>query len=175
MSVKAIGIDKIEYGTVGDGVPAESFTALTDAIVEDSVKFNYSEPTITPLRQETSKHPFTNVLTQEEVESAEFSLYAPAAATLELLMGGTTTSDKWEEATSIPNIFKTWKFSTPTSEDVEHVEHTIVNGRVFARFGNAPSKKGSETLYVKILKEAAITAAGVENTAYIREIVDDTP
>jgi len=175
MSVKAIGIDKIEYGTVGDGVPPVSFTEIPDAIVEDSVVFNNSDPTITPLQQETSRHPFTNILTKDEADSVEFSLYAPVAATLGILMGGTVTSDKWEEATTIPDIFKTWKFSTPTNENVKHVEYTIVNGRTFARFSQAPAKKKSEIVLVKILKEAAITAAGVEKTAFIREIVDDTP
>jgi len=175
MSVKAIGIDKIEYGTVGDGVPATSFTEIPDAIVEDSVIFNFKDPTETRLNQETSKNPFHTILTMDDLDSIEFALYAPAAATLGILMGGTVTSDKWEEGTTIPEIYKTWKFSTPTSEDVEHVEYTIVNGKTFARFAESPGKKKAETVLVKVYKEAAITAAGVENTAFIREIVDDTP
>jgi len=175
MSVKAIKIDKIEYGTYGDGVIPTSWTELTDAIVEDSVVFNFSDPTETPLKQETSKNPFHIVLTKEDPDSIEFALYAPSAATLGVLMGGTVSTDAWSEATTIPEIYKSWKISTEESEDVEHVEYTILNGKTYARFDQSPGKKKAETVLVKVIKEAAITALGVENPGFTRNIIDDTP
>jgi len=171
MSIKAIGIDKIEYGTYGDGVPPTSWTELTDVIVEDSVILNFPEPSETVLKSETSKHPFHTIREQSDTpDSIEFQLYAPAAATLELLMGGTATGDKWEEPTEIPEINKSWKITTKTNADSKYVEYTIVNGSVFARFSTAPGKRVNEIVLVKINKEAAITSGGTENTAFIREI-----
>lgn len=167
---KAIGIDKIEYGTVGDGVPASVFTELAESIVEDSVGFNFVDPTETNLMKEDSDIPYHTLTSKDAPESIEFSVYAPSAANLLILMGGTTTAGKWEAPPAIPEINKTWKITTP-SIGGEVVEYTIVNGKTLAHFDKAPGKKASETVIVRVILQAAITAAGAENTPYIREIV----
>lgn len=166
---KAIGIDKIEYGTVGDGVPATSFTEITDPIAEGSVVFNFSEPTDTKINSETSDTPVHVITTKDDVDYIEFALLTPEAATIGALGGGTVTSDKWEEATTIPEVTKTIKITTSTV-DAEYIEHTIVNAKVICRWGQSPGKKQMETLIVRCYKQAAVTALGVTNTPYIREI-----
>jgi len=168
--MKAIGIEKIEYGTVGDGVPAVSFTELAESIVEGSLGFNNSEPSDENMMTETSDTPYHTITTKDDPDYVEFSLYAPSAANLLVLMGGAVSSGEWSAPTTIPEINKTWKFTTSTING-EYVEHLIVNGKTVARFGNAPGKKSSETVIVRVYVQEARTAAGVVNTPYKRTVV----
>jgi len=167
---KAIGLNKIEYGTVGDGVPASSFTELAESIVEGSFQFGNSEPSDQNLMTETSDTPYHTVTSKDTPDYVEFALYAPSAANLMVLMGGAVSSGEWSAPTTIPEINKTWKFTTSTV-DGDYVEHLIVNGKTLARFGQAPGKKQSETVIVRVYVQAAITDAGVTNTPYKRTIV----
>lgn len=167
---KAIGINKIEYGTVGDGVPALSFTELAETIVEGSVLLGNNEPADQNMMSETSDTPYHTITTKDSPDYIDFKIYAPSAANLLVLMGGSVSSDEWSEPITIPEINKTWKFTTNTI-DGQYIEHLIVNGKTSARFADAPGKKASETVSVRVYKQAAITAAGVTNTPYKRTIV----
>ena len=169
MASKAIGVSKIEYGTVGDGVPPTSWTEITDAIVEGSVNFNFSEPTETKIGQETSDEAYHVITTKDDADYVEFALLSPEAATLGVLMGGTVATDKWSAATSIAEIVKSVKITTSTIAG-EYIEYTIVNGKINARFDQAPSKKGSETVIVRVYVQAIQTAAGADMPSFIREI-----
>lgn len=166
----AIGISKIEYGDVGDGIPGVTLTEITDPIAEGSVAFSFSEPTETNIMSETSDVPVATILTKEDPEYIEFALITPEAATLAALAGGTATSDKWDAPSSVPEINQTIKITTKT-KDSEAIEYTIVNAKVVSRFNQAPAKKAAEQLLVRCYVQEARTAAGVVNTPFIREIV----
>ena len=168
MSAIALGVDKIEYGTYGDGIPPTTWTELTDPIHRGSVLFNFPEPSEFKIEAEETDDPVYVGNTKDDVDYIEFALISPAAATLETLKGGTTTSDKWEAPTSIPEIVKSVKITTKTIEG-SYWEYTIVNGKVVSRFSQAPGKQQSELLLVRVYVQAAITAAGVKNTPFIRE------
>ncbi|MDA3918749.1 MAG: hypothetical protein PF690_17505 [Deltaproteobacteria bacterium] len=166
----AIGIDKIEYGDVGDGIPGASLAEITDPIAEGSVAFSFSEPTETNIMSETSDVPVVTILTKEDPEYIEFALITPAAATLAALAGGTATTDKWEAPTSVPEINQTVKITTKT-KDAEAIEYTIVNAKIVSRFNQAPAKKAEERLLVRCYIQEARTDLGVVETPFIREIV----
>jgi len=167
----AIGIEKIEYGDVGDGVPGESLAAITDPIAEGSVSFfSFSEPTETNIMSETSDVPVATILTKEDPEYIEFALITPEAATLAALAGGSASSDKWEAPSSVPEINKTIKITTK-AKDSEQIEYTIVNAKIVARFNQAPAKKAEEQLLVRCYVQEARTESGTVNTPFIREIV----
>jgi len=167
---KAIGISKVEYGTVGDGVPAIAFTEIAEAFVEESVVFGFGEPSDTKIPQETKDTAYHTITTKEDPDYIEFKLLTPAAATLVTLMGGSATGEKWEEPPAIPEINLTIKITTKTVGGY-YYEYTIVNGKVVGRLDGAPSKKKAETVNIRVYKEAAITAAGAENTPFTRERV----
>lgn len=166
----AIGIEKIEYGDVGDGIPGASLAAISDPIAEGSVSFSFSEPTETNIMSETSDIPVATILTKEDPEYIEFALITPEAATLAALAGGTATLDKWEAPSSVPEINQTVKITTK-AKDSEQIEYTIVNAKLVSRFNQAPAKKAEEQLLVRCYVQEARTDAGVVNTPFIREIV----
>lgn len=166
----AIGIEKIEYGDVGDGIPGASLAAITDPIAEGSVSFSFSDPTETNIMSETSDTPVHIILTKEDPEFIEFALITPEAATLAALAGGTATLDKWEAPSTVPEISQTIKI-TSKAVGSEQVEYTIVNAKIVAKLNQAPAKKAEEQLLVRCYLQEAKTAAGVVNTPFIREIV----
>lgn len=166
----AIGIEKIEYGDVGDGIPGVSLAAITDPIAEGSVSFSFSEATETNIMSETSDIPVATILTKEDPEYIEFALITPEAATLAALAGGSATGDKWEAPSSVPEVNQTVKITTK-AKDSEQIEYTIVNAKIVARLNQAPAKKAEEQLLVRCYIQEARTAAGVVNTPFIREIV----
>jgi len=169
----AIGIEKIEYGDVGDGVPGATLAAITDPVAEGSVSFSFSEPTETNIMSETSDIPVITILTKEDPEYIEFALITPEAATLAALAGGVAAGDKWSAPSSVPEINQTVKI-TSKAKDSEQIEYTIVNAKIVSRFNQAPAKKAEEQLLVRCYIQEAKTDAGVVNTPFIREIVAAT-
>ena len=165
----ALGISKIEYGTVGDGVPATEFTDLGENIAKDSVVFSFADPSEFKIEAEEIDDPVYVANIKEDVDYIEFALISPSAATMELLAGGTTTSDKWEAPSSIPEINKTIKITTKTIE-TKYFEYTIVNGKIVAKLNQSPLKQQEEQLLVRVYIQAAVTSGGVVNTPFIREI-----
>lgn len=170
MSTLALGISKIEYGTYGDGVPATSWTEIAENIAKDSVVFNFSEPSEFKIEAEEIDDPIYTAAIKEDVDYVEFALISPEAAIYELLAGGTTSSDKWSAPGSIPEIVKSIKITTKTV-GTEAIEYTIVHGKIIARISQGPLKQQEEQLLVRVYILAAVTALGVTNTPFIREII----
>jgi hypothetical protein len=169
MADVALGVEKIEYGTYGDGVPPTSWTEISDPIHRGSVVFNFSEPTDFRIEAEESDDPVYVGNVKEDTDYVEFALVSPVAATMETLAGGTTTSDKWEASTAIPEIVKSVKITSKTIGG-NYFEYTIVNGKIVARLSQAPGKQQSDLLLVRVYIQAAITDAGAKNTPFIREM-----
>lgn len=166
----AIGISKIEYGDVGDGIPGASLAAITEPIAEGSVSFSFSEPTETNIMSETSDTPVVTILTKEDPEYIEFAIITPEAATLAALAGGEATGDSWDAPSTVPEINQTVKITTKASAE-EQITYTIVNAKIVSRFNQAPAKKAEEQLLVRCYIQEAKTAAGVVNTPFIRAII----
>jgi hypothetical protein len=166
----ALGISKIEYGDPGDGVPGTTLTEITDNIAEGSVVFSFADPTEYKVMAEETDDPVYVQNHKEDVSYVEFALISPAAATLEDLAGGSTTGDKWEAPYSIPEIIQTVKITTKTVSG-KYFEYTIVNGKLVCKLNQAPLKQQEEQLLVRVYIQAAVTAAGVEKTPFIREII----
>jgi hypothetical protein len=166
----AIGIEKIEYGDVGDGVPGDSLAAITDPIAEGSVSFSFSDPTETNIMSETSDTPVHIILTKEDPEYVEFALITPEAAILADLAGGEASGDKWEAPATVPEISQTIKITSKAVNE-EQIEYTIVNAKIVAKLSQAPAKKAEEQLLVRCYLQEARTESGTVNTPFIREIV----
>ena len=168
MSTIAIGIAKLEYGTVGDGVPAASFTEITDSIAEGTVAFSFSDPTETNIMSETSDTPVHVIITKESPEYIELALISPSAATMALLAGGIAASEKWSAPSAVPEVNKCIKLTTKANGGY-YYEYTIVNSKIVAKLSQSPAKKAEERLLVRCYVQAAITSGGVTNSPFIRE------
>lgn len=166
----ALGIEKVEYGTVGDGVPATVFTQIPDNLAEGTVAFSFSDPTETNIMAEETDVPVETILTKEDPEYIEFALISPVAATLALLGGGTATGEKWEAPSAVPQINKTIKVTTKANGGYQY-EYTIVNAKIVAKLSQAPAKKAEEQYLVRCYVQQAKTSGGVINTPFIRERV----
>lgn len=165
----ALGIDKIEYGTYGDGIPPTTWTEITDPISRDTVVFNFSEPTEFKVEAENLDDPVYVGNVKEDTDYIEFALISPVAATMEVLAGGTATLDKWEAPVSIPEIVKSILITTKTVGG-NYWEYTIVHGKIVSRLSQAPAKQQEDQLLVRVYIQAAITSGGVKNTPFIREM-----
>jgi len=165
----ALGIDKIEYGTYGDGIPPTTWEEITDPIARDTVVFNFSEPTEFKVEAENLDDPVYIGNVKEDTDYIEFALISPTAATMEVLAGGTATTDKWEAPTAIPEIVKSILITTKTVGG-NYWEYTIVHGKVVSRLSQAPAKQQEDQLLVRVYIQAAITSAGQKNTPFIREM-----
>jgi len=165
----AIGIEKIEIGDVGDGVPGiGSYTQLTP-IAKDTLVFNFSDPQETKIEAEDLDDA-VDVSVDKDVDSVEFAVISPSAANLVALMGGTASGDDWDAPSAIPNIYQTVKIYT-RPKDGEQVIYTIVNAKIVAKFSQAPAKGKEERVLVKAYVTSAITSGDVVNTPFKREVV----
>jgi hypothetical protein len=172
MSAIAMGVSAIKYGTVGDGVPATVLTALP-LPTKGSVAFNFSDPKEVKIETEGSIDPLFSFFVKDTTDYIEFSIPSPDNTVVAVLAGGTVDTaggkDIWKEPTSVPDISKTFVIETEVHNG-KKVIYTIVNGRVSAKFSQAPGSDKSDLLMVRVYKQAAITAAGVRNYAFSREV-----
>lgn len=168
-----MGCGSLKYGIYGDGVPATVLTALP-LPTKGSVVFNFSDPKEVKIETEGSVDPYYSTFVKDTTDYIEFSLSSAENAVIAALAGGsvdvTGGKDIWKEPTTVPSINKTFVVETEVHNG-KKVIYTIVNGRVMAKFGQAPGSDKSETLIVRVYKQAAITAAGVRNYAFSREVV----
>lgn len=173
MSAIAMGVSAIKYGTVGDGVPATALTALP-LPTKGSVVFNFSDPKEVKIETEGSVDPLFSHFVKDTTDYIEFSISSPDNAVVAVLAGGTVDvtggKDIWKEPTSVPDISKTIVVETEVHNS-KKVIYTIVNGKIMSKFSQAPGSDKSETLMVRVYKQAAITAAGVKNYAFSREVL----
>lgn len=169
----AMGVSRIAYGTVGDGVPATEFTPLP-LPTKSSVAFNFQDPKEVKIETEGSIDPFYVVLTKDSTDYIEFSIPTPSNDILLAMMGGTLdgTVDKWSEPIELADINKSFQMDTQVRNG-KKVQYTIVNGKVAAKLSQAPGAEQPELLLIRVYKQAAITAAGVKKAAFTREVITD--
>lgn len=167
----AMGVSEIKIGAVGDGVPGASLTALP-LPYKGSVAFNFADPKEVKVETEGSDDPLFVEFIKDTTDYIEFAIPSPANDTVKTLMGGEldTTNDLWKEAVSLPSISQTVQLTTLPKKG-KKVVYTIVNGRISAKFSQAPGAEQSELLLVRVYKQAAISAAGVKGYAFSREVV----
>lgn len=172
----AMGVAAIRIADYGDGVPGTSFTKLP-APAKGAVAFNFSDPKEVNIPIEGTTKPLYVTFVKDGTDYIEFSIPTPSNATIALLMGGnhqkgtsTNPKDAWEEGMGVADINKTFQMETPVRNGSK-VIYTIVNGKIAAKLAEAPRDEQAETLLVRVYKQAAITSAGVEKTAFIREVI----
>lgn len=167
----AMGISRIGYGTVGDGVPASTFSDLP-LPTKSSVAFNFQDPKEVRIDLEGASDPLYVVLTKDSTDYIEFSIPTPANDVLLAMMGGEidATLDKWSEPVEIPDINKSIQMDT-VARNGKKVQYTIVNGKISAKLSQAPGAEQPELLLIRVYKQAAITAAGVKKPAFTREVL----
>lgn len=167
----AMGISSISYGTVGDGVPASSFTPLP-LPTKSSVAFNFQDPKEVRIDLESATDPLYVVLVKDSTDYIEFSIPTPANDVLMAMMGGEidATLDKWSEPVEVPDINKSIQMNT-VPRNGKYVQYTIVNGKISAKLSQAPGAEQPELLLIRVYKQAAITALGVKKPAFTREVL----
>ncbi len=167
----AMGVSRIGYGTVGDGVPATVFTDLP-LPTKSSVAFNFQDPKEVKIELEGSEDPFYVVLVKDSTDYIEFSIPTPSNDIIKAMKGGVLdeTLDKWSDAISTPDINYSFQLDT-VARNGKKVQYTIVNGKVAAKLSQAPGAEQPELLLIRVYKQAAITVAGVAKTAFTREII----
>ncbi|TYK35600.1 hypothetical protein [Bacteroides pyogenes] len=169
----AMGVASISLATYGDGVPGSDFKALPLPF-KGSVAFNFADPKEVKIETEGTDEPLYVSLLKDSTDYIEFAIPTPDNETVKTLKGGTISNgggskDIWEEASSFESINKTVKIETMPHKGAK-VVYTIVNGKIMAKFSQAPGAEQSELLLVRVYKQAAITAAGVVKTAFTREV-----
>lgn len=167
----AIGVSRIAYGTVGDGVPATDYVDLP-LPSKESVVFNFQDPKEVRIDLEGTEDPLYVVLVKDSTDYIEFSIPTPSNDIIKAFKGGDldATLDKWSEAIATPDINKSIQMDT-VPRNGKKVQYTIVNGKIAAKLSQAPSAEKPELLSVRVYKQAAITAAGVAKTAFTREVI----
>ena len=76
----------------------------------------------------------------------------------------------WKKPINVPSISKTFQCETVPKAG-KKVIYTIVNGKVTSKISQAPGSEQAELLLVRVYVQAAITAAGKKQTAFMREVV----
>lgn len=169
----AMGVGMIKVGAVGDGVPGVDLKELP-LPTKGSVAFNFADPKEVKIEVEGSEEPFYVELVKDTTDYVEFSIPTPSNEVLKELAGGEieTTGGKniWKRPLNTPSISKTFQCET-LPKNGKKVIYTIVNGKIASKISQAPGSEQAELLLVRVYIQAAITSAGVKQTAFMREVV----
>lgn len=152
----AMGVGKIKFGTVGDGVPGADLKDYP-LPTKGSVAFNFADPKEVKIEVEGSEEPFYVELVKDTTDYVEFSIPTPSNEVLKELAGGEvdTTGGKniWKKPINTPSISKTFQCET-LPKNGKKVVYTIVNGKIASK-----------------ISQAAVTVDGKRQTAFMREVV----
>ena len=169
----AMGIASWRMGATGDGVAGASLTEMPNP-TRGAVTFNFADPKEVRIDIEGSQQPFFSKFVKDTTDYVELSIPSPDNATIVRAMGGTidTAGDKdvWSESVGVPDISQTVQFETEVNNKTK-VIYTIVNARIVGKLSQAPTAEQPELLMIRCYKQAAISAAGVEGTAFKREVI----
>ena len=99
--VALVGVSTIKFGTCGtNGTMGTTLTAI-GIIVPDSVLLTLEAPDKIDIFVEDFAFPFISIPDPDVVQSFEFSSRDVSPANLVKALGGTTTTTKWTQATSV--------------------------------------------------------------------------
>lgn len=164
----AIGVAYVGYGQPGNGVPAATFTQLSD-IYKGSVAFNFADANQVKIEVEGREDPLAVINRKGDADSIEFSIPSPTAAELAAFCGGKAVGDKWEAPNNFPTINLSFRIDTEDYNG-KYVQYTIVNGSVAAKLSQAPGSEQTDLLLVKVTRQSAVTAEGEMKPSFIREV-----
>ena len=169
----AMGVGSIKFGTVGDGVPGADLKEFP-LPTKGSVAFNFADPKEIKVETEGSDEPLFVEFVKDTTNYIQSSIPTPSNEVLKELAGGDidTTGGKniWKKPINVPSISKTFQCETVPKAG-KKVIYTIVNGKVTSKISQAPGSEQAELLLVRVYVQAAITAAGKKQTAFMREVV----
>lgn len=167
----AIGVSYLGLGTPGDGVPATTFKQQTH-IEQNTLAFNFSEPTIRQFNIEGSSEPWAVIVAAGgEADSIDWVIPSPTNEELVDICGGEIVNGEWKAPTETPDITKSLCIRTNPYQG-KQVQYTYAIGKIFARPNQAPTEENGESYIVRFVKQAAYTANGVKMSPYGRKIMD---
>lgn len=167
----AVDVAYVGLGTPGDGVEATNYHQFP-IINENSVAFNFNEANVKAFKAMGIPDPWAVLIKKGDPDSIEFAIPSPTAEEILACCGGSIDSDgKWQEPIRTPQIKKSLKIQTLPYQG-KYTEYVIVNGLVTARLSQAPQTEDTDLLLVKVTKQAAFTSAGVQKTAFTRQVKD---
>ena len=111
----AMGVGKIKFGTVGDGVPGTDLKEFPLPF-KGSVAFNFADPKEVKIETEGSDEPLYVEFVKDTTDYIEFSIPTPSNEVIKDLAGGEieTTGGKniWNKPLNVPSISKTFQCET---------------------------------------------------------------
>lgn len=164
----AVGVSYVGLAEPGDGVPGTAYTQYP-IIEENSVVLNFNDPTTVNFRAEGMDDPWESYDKAADADSIDYNIPSPTAEELQAYMGGTVTNGKWQAPVDKPVIRKSFKMRSVPYKG-KYTEYEFAYCKVFAKLGQAPGSEQTDLLQVRITKLAAITAAGVQQSPWSREV-----
>lgn len=169
----AMGVGKIKFGTVGDGVPGADLKDFP-LPTKGSVVFNFADPKEVKVETEGSDEPLYVEFVKDTTDYIELSIPTPSNEVLKELAGGEidTADGKniWKKPINVPSISKTFQCET-LPKNGKKVVYTVVNGKITSKISQAPGSEQAELLLVRVYMQAAITASGEKKAAFMREVI----
>lgn len=166
----AVGVSYLGIAEPGDGVPGTEFTQYP-IIEENSVVFNFNDPTTVDFRAEGMDDPWASFDKAGEPDSVEFNIPSPTAEEMLAFCGGSVEENKWIAPASMQNIRRTVKIQT-VPYNGKFTEYVFANCKVSGKVNQAPNSEQTDLLMVRATKLAAITSAGVQMPGWTREVKD---
>ena len=173
----AMGVGKIKFGAVGDGVPGTDLKEFP-LPTKGSVVFNFADPKEVKVETEGSDEPLYVEFVKDTTDYIELSIPTPSNEVLKELAGGEidTADGKniWKKPINVPSISKTFQCET-LPKNGKKVVYTVVNGKITSKISQAPGSEQAELLLVQIgrasCRQAAITASGEKKAAFMLEVI----
>lgn len=167
----AVGVSFVGIADPGDGVPGTVYKQ-SPTIEENSVVFNFNDPTSVDFRAEGMEDPWESFDKAGDADSIDYNIPSPTAEEMKMYMGGDIDANgKWQAPTERPVIRKSFLMKSLPYKG-KYTEYEFANCKVSAKLGQAPGAEQTDLLQVRITKLAAITAAGVKKSPWSREVKD---
>ncbi|TFD92187.1 hypothetical protein E2605_18965 [Dysgonomonas capnocytophagoides] len=164
----AVGVGYAGFAEPGDGVAGTTYDQC-NTIEENSVVFNFNDPTSVDFRAEGMDDPWESFDKAGDADSIDLNIPSPTAEEMKAYMGGTITGGKWEAPVERPVIRKSFKMQSRPYKG-KYTEYIFPYCKVFAKLGQAPGSEQTDLLQIRVTKLTPITAAGVKKSAFSREV-----
>lgn len=164
------GIEKIEFGTPGDGVAGTSLTAFTDFKVSS---MNFKDPKYNSENIPAENKPvYITIGGDAEPSTISGELYNVPLDKLPMIAGGTYKSGAKEyyPPTSAPDIYLTVKVTTVATKG-KKVEITFPYAKVTAWREGVLTEKELVTVHFEAIANIPVSASGTEGNLSITKII----
>lgn len=167
----AVGVSFVGISDPGDGVPGTNYIQAV-TIEENSVVFNFNDPTSVDFRAEGMDDPWESFDKAGDADSIDYNIPSPTAEEMKLYMGGEVDDKgKWQAPVEKPVIRKSFLLKSLPYKS-KYTEYEFAYCKVSAKLGQAPGAEQTDLLQVRITKLAPISSTGVKKSPWSRHVKD---